>query len=829
MNNTRSMNILKKNLPHVFVVGLFVLISIAYFNPLLSGKKLYQGDITNFKGMAKEVQDFRKDNNGEEPYWTNSMFGGMPTYQISVIYNYDWVKSLDKLIRFLPHPAGYLFLYFISFYFMMVLLGNDWRISLLGALAFGLSTYFIIILEAGHNAKAHAIAYFPMITAGIILTLRKKYLLGGIITALFMALEINANHFQMTYYLGLLILILGALYLYEAIKQKTIVAFSNSIIVLLFAVILAFGANATKLLTTYEYTKYSTRGPSELTIDNKKLDKTDGLDKGYVTQWSYGVWESFNLLIPNFMGGASGQDLGEDSNLANALKGKTHPTQIKQFVSRAPTYWGEQPFTSGPAYIGAIVIFLFVLGLFIVDGKMKWWLLGGTIMSLALSWGKNFMPLTDIMLDYFPMYDKFRAVASIQVIAEFTMPFLAVLALKEWFFGDKNFEIKQKSLLYSFAVTGGVTLMFLLFGSYLFDFTGLGDDRYAQMGILDALIDDRISMMQSDSFRSLAFITVSALLLFLFLKKKISMNIAVGLIAFFVLMDLGGVDKRYLNNENFVSKRKVDFPFPMTNADKEILKDKSIYRVYNASVATMSNSSTSYYHQSVGGYHGAKLKRYQELWDMQVAQNNQQVLNMLNVKYFIIPNQDKLQVQINPMANGNAWFVDGVKFVNNADEEMQSLTGFNSRVEAIIDKKFESIIKNVGHSVNNNGSEDNDVVTLNLDNSASIELTHYQANEIRYTSTNDNDGLAVFSEIHYPKGWHATIDGKKTDISRANYILRALWIPKGKHEIVFKFQPEIVAIGDKIMLGSNILLFGLLFLGLFFGLRNKINIQRLNN
>ena len=802
------MNILKKNMPHIIIVGLFALISIVYFSPLLSGKKLYQGDITNFKGMAKEIQDFREDNNGEEPYWTNSMFGGMPAYQISVIYNYDWVKSLDNIIRFLPHPAGYLFLYFISFYFMMVLLGNDWRISLVGALAFGLSTYFLIILEAGHNAKAHAIGYFPLITAGIILAFRRKYLLGGIITALFMALEINANHFQMTYYLGLLILILAALYLYEAVKEKTIVDFSKSVVVLIFAVVLAFGSNATKLLTTYEYTKYSTRGPSELTIDNNELDKTGGLDKDYVTQWSYGILESFNLMIPNFMGGGSGEALGEDSNLANALKGKVPQQQIKQIVSQAPTYWGDQPFTSGPAYIGAIVVFLFVLGLFIVDGKMKWWLLGGTIMSLALSWGKNFMPLTDIMLDYFPMYDKFRAVASIQVIVEFTMPFLAVLALKEWFFGDKNLDEKQKSLLYSFAVTGGLTLIFILFGSWMFDFTGLGDAQYAKMGYpMDAIIADRISMMQSDGFRSFAFITVSALLLYLFMKKKVTMNIALGLIAFFVLMDLGGVDKRYLNNESFVSKRKVDKPFAMTNADKEILQDKSIYRVYNASVNTMSNSSTSYFHQSVGGYHGAKLKRYQELWDMQVTQNNQQVLNMLNVKYFIIPNQDRLQVSMNPMANGNAWFVDEVKFVNNADEEMQSLTGFNSRAVAILDKKFELNIDNKG---------------IILDNSASIELTHYQANEIRYTSNNNNDGLAVFSEIYYPKGWHATIDGKEVNISRADYVLRALWIPKGKHEIVFKFQPEIVATGDKIMFGSNILLFGLLFVGLFMGVSSRL-------
>jgi hypothetical protein len=803
------MEILKKNLPHIIVVGLFVLISMVYFSPLLSGKKLYQGDITNFKGMAQEIADFRKDHNGEEPYWTNSMFGGMPAYQISVIYNHDWIKSIDSAIRFLPRPADYLFLYFVSFYFMMVLLGNDWRISLIGALAFGLSTYFLIILDAGHNSKAHAIGYFPLVTAGIILAFRKKYLLGGVLTALFMALEINANHFQMTYYLGLLILTLGGFYLYEAIKNKTLPYFIKSVGVLVFAVILAFGSNATKLMTTYEYTKYSTRGPSELTIDKHESGKTDGLDKDYITQWSYGIVESFNLLIPNFTGGGSGEALSEDSNLAQALKGIAPPQQIKQIIANAPTYWGDQPFTSGPAYVGAIVIFLFVLGLFLVDGTIKWWLLAGTVMSLLLSWGKNFMPLTDFMLDFFPMYDKFRAVASIQVVLEFTMPFLGVLALKEWFFGEKSKEEKNKSLQLSLAIVGGIILVFVVLGSLLFGFTGLGDAQYANMGFpMDAIVADRIDMMQSDGIRSLAYILVTSVLLYFALKEKIKINIALGLIAFFMVMDLGGVDKRYLNNDSFVSKRKVDKPFTMTSADKEILQDKSIYRVYNASVNTMSNSSTSYFHQSVGGYHGAKLKRYQELWDMQVAKNNSQVLNMLNVKYFIVPNQNSLQVQMNPMTNGNAWFVSDVKFVENADEEMQSLTGFNSRYEAIVDKKFKANFKS-------------DKVVL--DSTANIELTHYQANELRYISNNANDGVAVFSEIYYPKGWHATIDGKEVEISRADYVLRTLWIPKGKHEIVFRFQPEIIATGDKLMLGSNILLFGLLLLGLGMTVKSKMS------
>ncbi|MCK5774952.1 MAG: YfhO family protein, partial [Bacteroidales bacterium] len=446
--------------------------------------------------------------------------------------------------------------------------------------------------------------------------------------------------------------------------------------------------------------------------------------------------------------------------------------------------------------------------LFLVDGAIKWWLLAGTVMSLLLSWGKNFMPLTDFMLDFFPMYDKFRAVASIQVVLEFTMPFLAALALKEWFFGDKAKEDKKKSLRLSMAIVGGLTLVFVLLGSFMFDFVGAGDAQYAKMGFpMDAIIADRIDMLQSDGIRTFIFIVLSGIALCMFMKGKMSKNISIGVIAFLMIFDLGGVDKRYLNNDSFVSKRKVEKPFTMSEADKEILQDKSIYRVYNASVSTMSNSSTSYFHQSVGGYHGAKLKRYQELWDMQVSKNNTQVLNMLNVKYFIIPNQDRLQVQMNPTTNGNAWFVDEVKFVENADEEMKSLTNFNSRYQAIIDKKFK-----------NNIPSDN----ISLEGTPSVELVHYQANELRYISKNSKDGLAVFSEIYYPKGWHATIDGKVVEISRADYVLRALWVPKGEHEIVFKFQPQIIATGDMLMLGSNILLFGLLFLGLFMAVKSRI-------
>lgn len=796
--------LLKKNSIHLGVIIFFVAVSISYFSPILSGKKLYQADITNYIGMSKEIKDF-KAKFGEEPYWTNSMFGGMPSYQISASYKYNWIRNIDKLFRFLPRPADYLFLYFISFYFMMLVLGYNWRVSLIGAMAFGLSTYFLIILEAGHNSKAHAIGYIPLVTAGIILAFRKKYLIGGIITAIFMALEISANHFQMTYYLGLLILLLSGFYLYEAIKEKKIIDFAKSIFILLFAVLIAFGTNASRLLSTYEYTKYSTRGPSELTIDKNKSQKTKGLDKDYITQWSYGILESMNLVIPNFMGGASGQALSMESNLAKKLKGRASKSQIKQFVSHAPTYWGEQPFVSGPAYVGAIVIFLFVLGLFIVKGKMKWWLLSGTVLSLILSWGKNFMPATDFMIDYFPMYDKFRAVASIQIILEFTIPFLAVLTLKKWFFDAENQKKMQKSLLYSLYIVGGTILFFILFGTYLFDFSSVIDGRFEKMGILDALINDRIDMFKSDGFRSLIFVIITTGVLFLFNKKKLSKNIAFALLILFIIIDLAGVDKRYLNNDKFVSKRKVEKPFAMTSADREILKDKSIYRVYNAAVSTMSNSSTSYFHQSIGGYHGAKLKRYQEIWDMQLSKHNQEVLNMLNTKYFIIPNEGKTQVSINPNANGNAWFVNKYTFVENADEEMLALNDFNSKTEAIVDKKFKNNFENKQ--------------LIPADSSSYIKLSYYQANKLIYESNNKEDGLAVFSEIYYPKGWYATIDGQETDISRANYILRTIWVPKGKHEIVFEFKPDVVYTGNKITLASNFILFGMLFLSIFIGIK----------
>ncbi|MCK5824557.1 MAG: YfhO family protein [Ichthyobacteriaceae bacterium] len=801
------MNKLKPFVPHFIVVGLFLLISVIYFSPLLSGKKIYQSDGINSRGMAQEIVEFR-DEYKQEPYWTNSMFGGMPTYQIASKYKYDLVKSLDSLLRPIPRPADYLLLSFISFYFMMILLGNDWRISLIGALGFGLSTYMFIIVEAGHNSKAHAIAYLPMLTAGIILAFRKKYLLGGIITAIFMALEISANHYQMTYYFGLLILILGGFYIYEAYKNSTFNSFFKSVVVLLAAVVLAFGVNATKLMATIEYTKHTTRGPSELTLGKETAKKSSGLDKDYITQWSYGISETFNLLIPNFMGGASSEELSTDSNLANALKGRVPNGQLNQILKQVPTYWGGQPFTSGPAYIGAIIIFLFVLGIILVDGTLKWWLLTGTIMSLTLAWGKNMMWLTDIMIDYFPMYNKFRAVSSIQIVAEFTMPFLAVLALKEWFFGKKDNTDKFKALKISFIATGGLSLLFFLLGSSMFDFIGLTDSRYAQMGFpMDAIRADRLDMLKSDSLRSLLLISVSAVALYFAMKNKLKENLALAILAILVIFDLGGVNKRYLNNDDFLNARKVDNAFPLSSADAQILKDTSIYRVYNATVSTMNNSTTSYYHQSIGGYHGAKLQRYQDLWDFQLSKQNQQVINMLNTKYIIAPTKEgKSTVVENPNANGNAWFVDSYKLVENANAEMTALSKLNTRADAIIDKRFADNLLNKN---------------LVLDNSAKIKLTHYQANELKYNTENNNDGLAVFSEIYYSGGWNAYIDGNKTEISRANYVLRALWIPKGKHEVVFKFEPQVISTGNKITLASNIILFGLIVVGIFFGVKRK--------
>ncbi len=785
----------KKILPYLIAILTFVIISLAYFSPVLEGKKLFQSDIAQFRGMSKEIQDFRTEY-GEEPYWTDRAFGGMPSYQLSTYYPNDYIKKVDSLLRFLPRPADYLFLYFISFFILLMVLKTDWKLAIIGALAFGFSTYFIIILGVGHNAKAHAIAYMPLVLAGVLLVFQKKNLLGFILTSIAMALEINASHPQMTYYLLFMIVIFGIVYLINAFQNKESSVFFKNIGVLFVAVILAVGVNATSLLATKEYADESTRSKSELTItpDGKDKDITSGLSREYITQYSYGILETFDLFIPRFMGGSNNENIGKDSNTYEFVKDVGGAKQAKGFAENAPMYWGNQPIVAAPAYIGAIMIFLFVLGIFLVKGKLKKWLVAATIFSILLSWGKNFGFLTDLFIDYVPLYNKFRAVSSIQVIAELAIPILGILGLKVFFDKEVSNKEKIKALKNSVIIVGGLALVFVVAGTSLFAFESINDARYENMapGFSEVLIADRKSIFFDDSLRSLILVFLTVVSLWFFLKGKINKNIVFVTLLLLILFDLVVVDKRYVNNDDFISKSKLEKPFPKSDINTEILKDKSHYRVMNFMVNPMNDGSTSFYHNSIGGYHAAKPRRYQELFDFQITKNNFDVLNMLNTKYIIFPDDNnRANVQINPDANGNVWFVDKIKFVNSANEEIKALDSINTKRVAIVSSVFKNDLE--GFSFQN-------------DSTATIQLTNYKANALTYESNAKTDQLAVFSEIYYKNGWNAYIDGKLTPHYRANYVLRAIIIPSGKHQIFFKFEPKIIKQGNTITLVSYLLL-----------------------
>ncbi|WP_419211183.1 YfhO family protein [Maribacter sp. X9] len=786
---------------HFFVIVFFVIAAIAYFSPVLQGKVIYQSDIAQYTGMAKEQNDFRKLND-EEPYWTNSAFGGMPTYQLGANYPYNYIKKLDRLIRFLPRPADYLFLYLIGFYILLCCLKVDYRLAVVGALAFGFSTYLILIIGAGHNAKAHALAYLPVLLAGIVLVFRKRYVWGFVLTALAMALEITANHYQMTYYFMLLVLVLGLVYLVYAIKQKQLKHFFISVGILVFAVTLGVATNATALMATKEYANWSTRGKSELTInpDGSPKENTGGLSKAYITNWSYGIAESLNLFVPRLFGGASQENLGEDSKSFNYLIDKGLPrSSALNFVSGVPLYWGAQPGTSGPAYLGAVVFFLFVLGLFLVKGKHKWWLVFGTLFSLVLSWGKNFSVLTDFMIDYFPLYDKFRAVSSIQVILELCVPILAILALKKLFMDKVPHGDKIKSLTYATGTVLGIGVLLFLFKG-TFDFVGAADANLRMTGLEELpemLRLDRKSVYTSDLLRSLAYVLVTAAFIWLYLKEKLKKNLLILTVGVLVVVDLVGVDLRYVNNDNFVSKRKMLEPFQENAADKLIAKDDGIFRVFDQTEG-FDSAKTAYFHQSITGYHAAKPAGMQDLFDYHILNGNLSVLNMLNIKYVIRQDQEGNLFPIeNPNANGNAWFIKQLKPVTNADAEIMALDSLDTKNIAIINTaKFTEVTQ----------------LEYQVDSTASISLTDYEPNHLTYASKNGNAGIAVFSEMYYKNGWNAYIDGRSSDYFKVDYVLRALKVPSGAHKIEFKFEPEVVAKGSKITLASTILL-GLIIVG----------------
>ena len=792
----------KGAVPHLFALAAFLLITFVYFQPLFEGKKIYQGDIINYKGMSQELIEYRSET-GKEALWTNRMFGGMPAYQISHHTPSNLTRYADKIVSFnFPREASFVLIAFIGFYILLLSMGLAPTMAIAGALGFGLTSYLFIIIEAGHNTKAHAMAYMAPVLAGIIMAYRGKLLRGSAITALFLALQLRANHLQITYYLLMIVIAFGIFELVHAIKEKKVLQFVKTGMVLIFAAILAIGANIEKIWTTYEYGKYSTRSQSELTIDGDQENKTSGLNKDYATSWSYGKMETFNLMIPNLMGGASGSELSEDSDVYQVLK-KNRVPNAKNIIKRMPTYWGDQPFTSGPVYIGAVICFLFVLGAFIVKGRLKWWLITCTLLSFALAWGHNMMWLTDIFLDYVPGYNKFRSVSMILVIAELTIPLLGFLALKEILsekIGKKEFI---KSLKFALGITGGLCVLFAFVGPFLFNFTSNGDAQLPDF-IVSALEVDRASLLRSDALRSLFFILLTGLSIYLFHTKKIKMFAFATVLAVLVLADMLPVNKRYLNADDFVKARKMEQPFKKTLVDAQILEDKELnFRVYNLAERLDAGARTSYFHNNVAGYHGAKLKRYQELMDLQLSKANASVVNMLNTKYIIRkgPSGDLIASQ-NPSRYGPAWLVKEVEVVANADEEMNLLSTFDLSNKAIVDQRF-------------------GLSTTSYSATGSILLSSYEPNHLVYDVNVDEVSFAVFSEIFYDKGWNAYINGELNAHYRVNYVLRGMNLPKGEYQVEFKFEPQSVAIGSSISLVSSCLIYLLLaFVGFKFVIKD---------
>ena len=784
----------KQIIPHIVSLSLFVIVALMYFNPVLKGRKISQSDITQHIGMAKEVNDFREAT-GEEPYWAESAFSGMPTYPIGTYFPNDYITSLDRFIRFLPRPADYLFLYFLSFYILLLAFKIDWKIAIVGSLAFGFSTYLIIIFGAGHNSKAHAIAYMPLVLAGIIFILKKRYLLGFIVTSIATALEIKANHPQMTYYLLFSILILGVVELIEAIQKNKIKQFITQSSIIIVAMLLAVGVNSSRLLATKEYADVSTRGKTALTInpDGTKKEVTTGLSKEYITQFSYGKAETFNLFVPRYMGGGTVESLDKKSNTYQYVSSIAGSKQADGFTKQVYTYWGDQLIVEAPAYIGAVMLFLFFLGVFILKGKYKYWLAASSVFAILMSWGKNFQFLTDFFIDYVPLYNKFRAVSSFQVIAELCIPLLGFLAVKEFFFSKTDKEQKQIALKKALYSSVGLIVIGLLYALSFSTFEGIRDASYSEYdGLLDAVKADRLSMLYTDSFRSIVLIGIGFVVLWLFLKQQLKYTTSIIAFAVLILFDLVQVNLRYVNADDFKEARAIDKPFKASATDLQILKDKSHYRVANFSTDPFQDGRTSYFHKSIGGYHAAKLGRYQDLIEFQLSKQNMQVYNMLNVKYFIIPGDDGEEVaQQNPDANGNAWFVKNIKYVQTADQEIRALDSTLTKSTVVVNEN------NIHKKIN---------LSSEVDSLAYIRLTEYSLNSLTYETSSKFDEFAVFSEIYYKDGWKSYIDGELQLYTNVNYILRGLEIPKGEHIIKFKFEPSVIKTGNTISLISYALM-----------------------
>jgi hypothetical protein len=802
-------NFFKRNQYTFIAIILFLVICLAYFSPILEGRKISQSDAELYAGVTKEAQIYH-EKTGNYTLWTNSVFGGMPTYQIWLRYTSNLFSNLTLFwARQVPNPINVVFLYLAGFFILLRTLRVNVWLSVLGAIAFAFSSYNFIIIYAGHVNKAFVIGLFAPTLAGVLLTYRGKILQGATLTAVALTLQIIWNHYQMSYYLAFAI---GIYIIYEfidSIKTKRLATFFKASGALAVALILAVGINSTALMLNKEYADETIRGKGELTLNNSN---NDGLSKDYAFEYSYGIDESFTLLVPNFLGGASGGELSKKSETYRFLKNQNVPN-ADQIIKQLPLYWGEQIYTAGPIYFGAIVIFLFIFGLFIVKGKEKWWILTTVVLTIMLAWGKHFMPLSNFFFENFPMYNKFRAVSSILAVTSLLVPLLGVLALKEITEGKIEQSKIIKALRNSLIIVGGLLLIFIVMPGIAGSFSNAEADKrafgQAYDSIISSLIADRESLFRADAMRSLAFILIAAGLIFAYLKQKLKVNYLFLSLTLLVLIDMWAVDKRYLNDDSFVKRKTKKTEYQPTQADLMILQDTTkYYRVYNLTANPFTDASTSYFHKSIGGYHAAKLKRYQELIENHLVKNNMNVLNMLNAKYFITPDQQSQQpvAQQNPGACGNAWFIEDIKYVANADSEMLALTNFDPNRTVIIDQRYKDYIGNMD---------------LSDDTLATIDLISYDPMILKYKSFSAKEKFAVFSDIYYSKGWNAYIDGQKTEYIRVNYVLRGMKIPAGKHDIEFRFEPESYAIGEKISLVSSIVLILLIAGAIVFSVRTK--------
>ena len=779
---------IRKSLIHLYTAIGFAVVSLVFYSPLLDGKKLYQSDINQYEGMSREITDNR-DNFSDEIYWIDNAFGGMPTFQLGAKFAYDILAPIHMMFRFIPRPAHTLFLYLLTMYILLMVLKIPWRIAVLGSIAFAFSTYLLIILQVGHNTKALAISYIPLVIAGLLLLKQHKLLPGFLVSLVAISLQIRANHYQMTYYMLILLGIYFIVYLVDSYRKNDVKDFITYMSLFVLAGILSLGLNAPNILSTYDYSKYSTRSQSELKLnpDGTEKEISTGLDYDYITQYSYGIFESLNLIAPRVQGGASSEDIGEDSELYEFLIENNVPKpQAESFIKSVPTYWGSQPILEAPAYIGASIAFLFILSLFVVKGPFKWWLLISFILSLLLSWGKNFPLLTNLFIDYVPFYNKFRAVSSIQVILEFAVPLLAVIGLNK-FLADSDL----KNIRRSFAIFSVPLIILFLFSGSL-SFVGLYDNYYSNgygQEIFNQIIEERKNIFNKDILRAL--LIVGIIFLTLRFSKSIGRNFTFIIVSIIVFVDLYSVNRRYIDKDLFIDKSINTYQ--LSEIDNEILLDTLDYRVFNLSTG-LSNASSSYYHNSLNGYHAAKLRRFQEYYDYLTFHDNEKLFNSLNVKY-LIGKDDQDQLYVNPDALGNAWAVDSLLVLDNPDE--------------LLNKLKDTDISKIALRLKNSAPKDLPKIFESKD-LIEIEKVKNSSSHLTYNYNALSDQLIVFSEIYYPSGWEVFVDGEKSNFFDVNYLLRGMLIPKGKHKIDFYFSPKIVNTGINIRIITIIITFSLI-------------------